>query len=126
MGHPPTVAITKLAGEPQGGFILPPDTYTAGHSELIVDLAMRHRLPAIYSLQFFTAEGGLAFYGIDIIDLVKKAAGYIDRILKGAKPTDLPVQQPTKFELVVNLKAAKALGLTLSPTLLALADEVLE
>ena len=69
MGHPPTVAITKLAGEPQGGFILPPDTYTAGHSELIVDLAMRHRLPAIYSLQFFTAEGGLAFYGIDIIDL---------------------------------------------------------
>ena len=119
-------AITKLAGEPQGGFILPPDTHTAGHSELIVDLAMRHRLPAIYSLQFFTAEGGLAFYGIDIIDLVKKAAGYIDRILKGAKPTDLPVQQPTKFELVVNLKAAKALGLTLSPTLLALADEVLE
>jgi putative ABC transport system substrate-binding protein len=83
-------------------------------------------LPAIYSLQFFTAEGGLAFYGIDIIDLVKKAAGYIDRILKGAKPTDLPVQQPTKFELVVNLKAAKALGLTLSPTLLALADEVIE
>ena len=119
-------AIMKLAGEPQGGFILPPDTHTASHRKLIVDLAVRYRLPAIYALKQFAAEDGLAFYGIDIVDLVEKAAGYIDRILKGAKPTDLPVQQPTQYQLVINLKAAKSIGLEVPPTLLARADEVIE
>jgi ABC-type uncharacterized transport system substrate-binding protein len=119
-------AITKLAGEPQGGFILIPDPYTAGHRKLIVDLAMRHRLPAIYGLKYFAAEDGLAFYGIDIIDLFKKAAVYVDRILKGAKPADLPAQQPTQFQLVINLRAARRIGLDVPPTLLARADEVIE
>jgi putative ABC transport system substrate-binding protein len=93
---------------------------------MITDLAARLRLPAIYPYRFFVAEGGLVSYGIDNHDLWQKAAGYVDRILKGAEPAELPVQEPTKFVLAINLKAAKALDLTVAPALLARADEVIE
>jgi putative ABC transport system substrate-binding protein len=96
------------------------------HHKLITDLAARFRLPAIYPYRFFVADGGLVSYGIDNHDLWQKAAGYVDRILKGAKPAELPVQEPTKFELAINLNAARALDLTVPPALLARADEVIE
>ncbi|MHB8270468.1 ABC transporter substrate-binding protein [Bradyrhizobium sp.] len=118
--------MTMLAREPGGGIILPVDTFTTGHRKLIVELAARYRLPAVYGFRYFTAEGGLISYGIDVVDEFLQAAVYVDRILRGEKPADLAVQQPTKFELVINLKTAKALGLTVPPTLLARADEVTE
>jgi putative tryptophan/tyrosine transport system substrate-binding protein len=96
------------------------------HRELIVSLAARHGLPAVYPYRFYTAGGGLIAHGPDLIGQYRKAAGYVDRILQGAKPDDLPVQTPTKYELVINLKTAKALGLDVPPTLLARADEVIE
>jgi putative ABC transport system substrate-binding protein len=96
------------------------------HVQLIVALAARHRLPAVYAYRFFVSAGGLISYGPDLIDLHRRAAGYVDRILRGEKPTDLPVQAPSKYELVLNLKTAKALGLTIPETLLATADEVIE
>jgi putative ABC transport system substrate-binding protein len=95
-------------------------------SEAIILLAAQHRLPAIYSFRFCALDGGLMSYGVDIVDLYRRSAAYVDRIFKNEKPGELPIQQPTKFEFVVNLKTAKALGVTVPPSLLALADEVIE
>jgi ABC-type uncharacterized transport system substrate-binding protein len=106
--------------------IVLPDAFTTNHRELIVALAARHRLPAVYPLRVFVASGGLVSNGGDPIDIFHRAASYVDRILKGANPGDLPVQAPSKFELVINLKTASALGLTVPPMLLARADEVIE
>jgi putative tryptophan/tyrosine transport system substrate-binding protein len=119
-------ALTAFAQIPNGGLIVPASTPVIIHRELIIGLAAKHRLPAVYPYRFFTADGGLASYGADSIDSYRQAAGYIDRILKGEKPGDLPVQAPTKYELVINLKTAKALGLEVPPSLLARADEVIE
>lgn len=118
--------IEAVARSPNGGLIVLPDNFINAHRELIVALAERYRLPAIYPFRFFVRGGGLLSYGVDVIDMYRGAASYVDRILKGAKPGDLPVQQPVKFELVINLKTAKALGLTVPPSLLARADEVIE
>jgi putative ABC transport system substrate-binding protein len=115
-----------FAREPNGGMIILPSPNTLVHRHVIMDLAARHRLPAIYPYGFFAREGGLASYGIVPSDNFRRAAGYIDRILKGEKPGELPVQVPTKFELVINLKTAKALGLALPEKLLATADELIE
>jgi putative ABC transport system substrate-binding protein len=119
-------AIEAFAGEPNGGLIVLSGPSTINHRELITALAARHGLPAAYGLRFFVTGGGLVSYGVDPVDQSRQAAGYVHRILKGEKPADLPVQQPTKFELVINLKTAKALGLDVPPTLLARADEVIE
>jgi putative ABC transport system substrate-binding protein len=119
-------AMTMLGREAGGGLILPADTLTVIHRKLIVDLAARARLPAIYANRDFVANGGLASYGSDGLERWRQAADYVNRILHGEKAGDLPVQQPTKFDLVINLKTAKALGLTIPPTLLATADEVIE
>jgi putative ABC transport system substrate-binding protein len=119
-------AVTMAGREPGGGLILPQDPFTVVHRHLIVELAARHRLPAIYAFRYFAAAGGLLSYGIDVVDQFRQAASYVDRILRGTNPADLPVQQPTKFELVINLKTAKTLGLTIPETLLATADEVIQ
>ena len=103
-----------------------PDNFNIVHRNQIMTLAAKHRLPAISPYRFMAQEGGLMAYGVEPVELFRRAAAYVDRILKGSKPAELPVQAPTKFELVINLKAAKALGLTVPPTLLALADEVVE
>jgi putative ABC transport system substrate-binding protein len=118
--------VTAFARASNGGLIVTGNTFTMVHRELIITLAARHRLPAVYGLPLFANAGGLISYGPDSIDPYRRAAGYVDRILKGEKPADLPVQQPTKFELIINLKTARALGLDLPPTLLARADEVIE
>ena len=119
-------AMEGLAREPNGGLIVLPGPITIAHRELITALAARHRLPAAYAFRYFVTGGGLVSYGIDSVDQSRQAAGYVDRILKGEKPGDLPVQQPTKFELVINLKTAKALGLNVPDRLIATADEVIE
>ena len=115
-----------LSHEPNGGLIVLPDISMTNYREAIVALAARHRVPAIYPFRYFAASGGLMSYGTDLAEVSWRAATYVDRILKGEKPGDLPVQAPTKYELIINLKTAKALGLEVPPTLLALADEVIE
>jgi putative ABC transport system substrate-binding protein len=119
-------AIASVAAKPNRGLLVVPHALTTGNRNLIVQLAARHRLPAIYPFRFFTTAGGLISYGIDQDDLFRRGTGYIDRILRGAKPADLPVQVPTKFELAINLKTAKSLGLTVPQKLLFTADEVIE
>jgi putative tryptophan/tyrosine transport system substrate-binding protein len=119
-------AVTAFAREQNGGLIVTASSAARTHRELIISLAIRHRLPNVFPFRHYPSNGGLASYGPDAIDEHKRAAVYVDRILKGEKPSDLPVQAPTKYELVINLKTAKALGLTVPPTLLARADEVIE
>ena len=119
-------AIAAFASRPNSGLILTLSPQAFVHRALIIALAARHRLPAVYPLRIFVADGGLVSYGSNAADAYRGAATYVDRILKGEKPANLPVQSPTKFELVINLKTAKALGLTLPPTLLASANEVIE
>jgi putative tryptophan/tyrosine transport system substrate-binding protein len=118
--------VATFARESNGGLIVTGSSSAAVHRELIVMLAARHRLPAVYPFRYFVTSGGLISYGPDPIDVFRRAAGYVDRILKGEKAADLPVQAPTTYELAINLKTAKALGLTLPPSLLARADEVIE
>ena len=119
-------AITVLAQEPGGGLIISADPFINTHRSLIMALAERHRFPAIYGIRQFVSEGALITYGPDTIDIVRRSTSYVDRILKGEKPADLPVQAPTKYELAINMKTAKALGLDVPDKLLALADEVIE
>ena len=119
-------AIVAFARVPNGGLVLPPDATAVVHRNLAIGLAAQHRLPAVYALRVFVAAGGLMSYGADQVDQFRVTANYVDRILRGAKPTDLPVQVPTKYETSVNLKTAKALGLTVPPGLLVAADEVIE
>jgi putative ABC transport system substrate-binding protein len=119
-------ALAAFAREPDGGVIVTASSSAATHRDLLLALALRYRLPAIYPFRYYVAGGGLAAYGPDVNDVYGRAADYIHRIFKGAKPADLPVQAPTKHELVINLKAAKALGLSVAPSLLARADEVIE
>jgi putative tryptophan/tyrosine transport system substrate-binding protein len=119
-------AIESFARVPNGGFVMPPDATTITHRDLVIALAARHRLPAVYALKPFVAAGGLMSYGTDQNEMFRLAASYVDRILRGDKPADLPVQAPTKFETAVNLRTAKALGLTVPPGLLVAADEVIE
>ena len=119
-------AITAFARGSNGGLIVMPTGLAIGHRDLVIALAARHRLPAVYALRPFVTTGGLISYGPDSIEPYRGAASYVDRILKGEKPADLPVQNPTKYELVINLKTVKALGLEIPPTLLARADEVIE
>jgi len=119
-------AVAKLGREPGGGLIVAPDAFTLVHYPLLIRLAQQHRLPAVYAWRTSVAQGALMSYGPDPYDMFRRSASYVDRIFKGAKPADLPVQQPTKFELAINLKTAKALGLQIPDKLLALADEVIE
>jgi putative ABC transport system substrate-binding protein len=119
-------AIAAIASVPNGGMVVLPDSTTSINRDLIVALAARHHLPAVYNNRFFVDAGGLMSYGVVWVDEYRKAASYVDRILRGAEPADLPVQTPTKYETVVNLKTAKALGLSVPPGLLIAADEVIE
>jgi putative ABC transport system substrate-binding protein len=125
--HSPEIerAIAAFARTSNGGLIVTGGG-TALHRDLIITIAARHRLPAVYPFRYHVVSGGLISYGPDTIDAFRRAAGYVDRILKGEKPADLPVQAPTKFELVINLKTAKALGLDVPATVLARADAVIE
>ena len=119
-------AFAALSGQPNHGLIVAPTPLFMSSRDLIVQLAARHRLPAVYPFRYYSAVGGLMSYGIDVVDIVRRSASYVDRILKGEKPADLPVQAPTKFELVINLKTAKALDIAVPASLLARADEVIE
>jgi putative tryptophan/tyrosine transport system substrate-binding protein len=119
-------ALTMFARQPSGGLIAIPDSFTGQHRDTIIALAARYRLPALYSIPSATPSGGLMAYAVDTRDTMQRAAGYVDRILKGAKPGDLPVQQAARFKLSINLKTAKAMGLDVAPSLIARADEVIE
>ena len=119
-------AIIDFARVGNGGLMFPPDSTISAHSDLVIALAARHRLPAVYPVRFFVAAGGLMSYSIDFICEYRQAASYVDRILRGTKPADIPVQAPTKFEMMLNLKTAKALGFAVPPGLLVAADEVIE
>jgi putative ABC transport system substrate-binding protein len=119
-------AFTEFARGPSDGLIVGVGTVTTIQRKMIIELAAKHMLPAVYPYRFFVESGGLMSYGPNLVDLYRRAAGYVDRILKGEKPAELPVQAPTKYELVINLKTAKALGLDVPPILLARADEVIE
>ena len=119
-------AVAAFARSANGGLIVTASSLVLPHRDLIFTLAARYRLPALYPFRFFATAGGLASYGPDTIDSFTRAAGYVDRILKGEKPSDLPVQAPTKYELVINLKTAKALGIAVPQSLLARANEVIE
>jgi putative ABC transport system substrate-binding protein len=119
-------AINAFALETNGGLIVLPNPVNSGNRKLIITMAAQHRLPAIYTFPFFVKDGGLISYGVDLGDQYQQAASYVDRVLRGEKPADLPVQAPTKYQLVINLKTAKALNLEVPPTLLARADEVIE
>jgi len=119
-------ALALFAQNPNSGLIVTGSPLAASHRDLFITLAARHRLPAVYFGRYWAAAGGLISYGSDLLDPFRRAAGYVDRILKGEKPADMPVQAPTKYELVINLKTARALGLTIPPSLLARADEVIE
>jgi putative ABC transport system substrate-binding protein len=118
--------ISAFAHDLNGGLIVLPSIFFAAHRQLIFEQAARHRLPAVYGFRYYAADGGLMSYSVDVPDLFRRSASYVDRILKGEKPGDLPVQAPVKYELVINLKTAKALGLEIPPALLARADEVIE
>jgi putative ABC transport system substrate-binding protein len=119
-------ALAMFARQPSGGLIAIPDSFTVQHRDLIIALAAGYRLPAVYSILSATPSGGLMAYAVDTRDTMQRAAGYVDRILKGARPADLPVQQPARFQLSINLKTAKAIGLDVAPNLAARADEVIE
>jgi putative ABC transport system substrate-binding protein len=119
-------AIAAAAAQPNGGLVIYPHTITEVHLRLIIELAGKYRLPAVHPFRYHAEAGGLLSYGVDALDLVPRAADYVDRIMRGANPGELPVQAPTKFELVINLKTAKALGLDVPTTLLTRADEVIE
>jgi putative ABC transport system substrate-binding protein len=119
-------AVAVLSRAPNSGLIVTASAYSLKHRKLIIALAAQHKLPGVYPTKLFTHDGGLISYGPDINDLYRRAVGYVDPILKGEKPSNLPVQAPTKYELVINLKTAKALGLTVPLTLLAHADRVVE
>jgi putative ABC transport system substrate-binding protein len=118
--------IIALGREPRGGLVVMPDTFMNVHRAPIISAAARNKVPAVYSLSDFARDGGLLSYGVDVVETFRRAAPYVDRILRGAKPAELPVQLPTKFEMVVNLKTAKALGLAVPPSILLRADEVIE
>jgi putative ABC transport system substrate-binding protein len=119
-------AIIALGREPGGGLVVVPDAFTQGHPALIISAAARNNVPTVYTLSYFARDGGLLSYGPDVVDNWRRAATYVDRILRGAKPGDLPVQFPTKFEMVVNVKTAKALGLSVPPSIMLRATEVIE
>jgi ABC-type uncharacterized transport system substrate-binding protein len=119
-------AIEGFAREANGGLLVLPDVTTVSHRRTTISLAAHHRLPAIYPTDYFTKEGGLISYGADYLDLYRKSASYVDRVLRGAKTVDLPVQGPTKFQLAINLRTAKTLGLTIPPALLSQADQVVD
>jgi putative ABC transport system substrate-binding protein len=124
--HEIETAIIDLGREPGGGLVVMPDAFLNVHRAPIILAAGRNNVPAVYNLSVFVKDGGLLSYGIDQVDTYRRAAAYVDRILRGAKPAELPVQLPTKFEMAINLKTAKALGLTIPETLLATADEVIQ
>ena len=119
-------AIAALGREPGGGLVVISEVFAIAHRAPIILAAARNNVPAVYTQSYFARDGGLLAYGVDQVDLFRRAASYVDRVLRGAKPAELPVQLPTKFEMAVNLKTAKALGLTVPPSILLRADEVIE